>query len=663
MSLTWYIHRLRAMGPAEIAHRFFEKGKKLTARGRIEGWKRYRAPGPLPRLPGLADNLSAASEGVKTDILAASQDVLSGRYSALGADWPLRDPQNPFPPETWRLDPITGGLWPGSEAYCFDIPYRHERTLGDIKYVWEYNRLQFLQPLAADVALTGNPQAITAIEAAIASWYEANPPFRGLCWNSGIELGLRAISLLVVTSLCGDRLSRATVETIRTILHAHQVWMARYPSRFSSANNHLVAEVAGEFLISLAMPELSLSAKLDAKARKILAQEADRQILADGVGAEQSPTYGAFTAEFLLLCCFAARAAGRPLAAGIDARLLAFSTFIAWLSDADGKVPGICDDDEGRVLTLSGHETAYAASVSAAIAGYLGTPSAGPRPRENELRDALLQSPAVGTPLPSGLKTFTDGGYTIVRERKNDRDVHIVMDHAPLGYLSIAAHGHADALSVIATIDGIPLFVDAGTYLYHSGGPWRDWFRSTRAHNTLALGGADQSVMSGAFNWSHKASSRLDSVAGGKDWRIVASHDGYEKRFGCIHRRTVASDPSGFSIHDTLIGNHDQSAEVVFQLAPSCRAEIDGDKIRIFHEAQWLATLSFSQTGQVECASGGAPGDGGWYSPRFGIKLPAPRIVWKGKLPPDGLLTTVDLVAEIAGNVHGRGVAGGGQPA
>lgn len=648
MSLTWYMHRLRAMGPAEIAHRFAEKGKKLAARGRIEGWERYRTPGPAPRLPGLKDNLAAAPEAVKTEILAASRDVLAGRYSALGADWPPRDPQNPFPPEAWRLDPVTGGFWPGSTAYCFDIPYRHERTLGDIKYVWEYNRLQFLQPLAADAALTGNAAAVTAIEAALASWYAANPPFRGLCWNSGIELGLRAISLLVVTSLCGDRLSAATVETIRTILHAHQVWMARYPSRFSSANNHLVAEVAGEFLIALAMPELRLSAALEAKGRKILAEEAGKQILADGVGAEQSPTYGAFTAEFLLLCCFAARAAGRPLPAGIDARLALFSNFIAWLSDAEGKVPGICDDDEGRVLTLSRHETAYAASVCTAIAGYLGKAPAGPRPPENDLRDALLRSPGTGMPAPSGLKTFADGGYTVVRERRNGRDVHIVMDHAPLGYLSIAAHGHADALSLIVTVDGKPLFVDPGTYLYHSGGAWRNWFRSTRAHNTLTLGGADQSTMSGAFNWSHKASARLDSVTGGPDWRIAASHDGYEKRFGCVHRRTVSSDPAGFSIHDVLTGNPDQPAEIVFQLAPSCRAQIEAGQVRIHDATQWLATLSFSHPGEVDCNSGGAPGEGGWYSPRFGIKLPAPRIAWKGKLPPEGLLTKVDLVAGTA---------------
>lgn len=645
MSLIWYVHRLRAMEPAEIAHRFVEKGKKLVARGRMEGWERYHVPGPRPSLPGLAENLSTAPENVKEDILAASRDILSGRYSALGADWPVADPERAFPPEVWRLDPITGGLWPGSDTYCFDIPYRHVHALGDIKYVWEYNRLQFLQPLAADAALTGNPAAVAAIEAAIASWYSANPPFRGLCWSSGIELGLRAISLLVVTSLCGDQLSGVTIEKVRTILHAHQVWMARYPSRFSSANNHLVAEVAGEFLISLAMPDLPLSGKLQAKCRNILAEEANRQILVDGVAAEQSPTYGAFTAEFLLLCCFAARAADKPLATSIEARLALFSTFIAWLCDGKARTPGICDDDEGRVLTLSRHELAYAASVSTAIAGYLGVPPVGPRPPENELRDALLRSPQEGVPPPSGLKTFAHGGYTVVREVRNGHDVHIVLDHAPLGYLSIAAHGHADALSIIATVDGKPLFEDPGTYLYHSGGEWRDWFRSTRAHNTLTLNGADQSTISGAFNWSHKANATLEKVEDRKDWRIVASHDGYRKRFGCIHRRTVSSEFDGFSIHDELIGNQDQSAEIVFQLSPTCHVQVEENRVHVYREKHWLAMLSFSQMGQLDVHIGGGVG-GGWYSPRFGMKLPAPRIVWSGKLPAEGLVTNVVLSNE-----------------
>ena len=46
---------------------------------------------------------------------------------------------------------------------------------------------------------------------------------------------------------------------------------------------------------------------------------------------------------------------------------------------------------------------------------------------------------------------------------------------------------------------------------------------------------ADQSTISGPFNWSHKAETRLDEARAGSDWRLAASHDGYEKRFGLVH--------------------------------------------------------------------------------------------------------------------------------
>ncbi|MBP1860667.1 heparinase II/III family protein [Rhizobium herbae] len=644
MSLAWYVNRLRAMSPAELVYRFAEKAKKSLAKGRIEGWGRYRTSGRLPHLAGLADNLAAAPERVKQEIVAASAFILSGRFEALGADWPQRAPESLFPPEIWRLDPVTGGLWPGAEKYCFDISYRHERVLGDVKYVWEFNRLQFLQPLAADAALTGNTAALAAIETAVESWYAANPPFRGICWNSGIELGLRAISLLVVISLCGAQLSAATVDRIRAILHAHMVWMARYPSRFSSANNHLVAEVAGEFLIALAMPELPLSAKLEAKGRRILAEEANKQILNDGVGAEQSPTYGAFTAEFILLCSLVARSAGKPLEGEIDSRLRLFSNYIAWLSNDDGRVPGICDDDEGRVLTLSRHEPAYAASVCAAIAGYLGEPPAGPRPPEVDLRDALFGSAATGAAGLFGLKTFADGGYTVVRDTKRGHSLDIVFDHAPLGYLSIAAHGHADALSVVVTVDGKPLFVDPGTYLYHSGGQWRDWFRGTRAHNTLNIDGADQSIMSGAFNWSHKAAATLEAAVGGQDWSVKAKHDGYQKRFAALHRRMLSSTADGFAIRDELPGTVNQTAEIVFQLAPDCDATVESGIVLIERNGTTIATLSWKEAGAISIEAGGEIGEGGWYSPAFGKKVEAKRISWRGIVPDQGVTCNFALM-------------------
>lgn len=618
MNLFWTLNRLRAMSLPEIAHRIREKARKSLARGTLEGWERYQCPGPIPTLPGLSEHLATQTD---TAWLALeTEHLLAGQFAALGVTWPPRPPETLFPPDLWRLDPVTGDLWPGADLYCFDIPYRHERRLGDIKYVWEINRLQFLQPLALQVHTTGDPAALAAIESAIQSWTTANPPFRGLGWNSGIELGLRAISLLVVTTLCGERLSPATIARIRATLHVQAVWMDRYPSRYSSANNHLIAETAGEFLTALAMPDLPLAARLETKSRRLLTEEAHKQFHPDGVPAEQSPTYGAFSAEFLWLCVQAAEAAARPLPATIRERLVAFADFIGWLTDPAGRVPAIGDDDEGRVLCLGPTTPSYPVSVCRRL--------------------------TETNPKRQGLKTFHTGGYTVIREQRGGQTLQLVFDHGPLGYLSIAAHGHADALAVVATLDGEPLFVDPGTYLYHAGGAWRDWFRGTRAHNTLTLADADQSRIAGPFNWSHKARATFEDVREGRHWSVTASHDGYRPTFGQIHRRTLSATERGFAIHDRLDGPGRHPAEIVWQLDPACEASRDGHQLIIRRNGRDRLAMRVDPTGELRIASGGALGaGGGWVSPAFGDKVPAPRIAWRGLIPTGGVTTTIDLIA------------------
>ncbi len=495
--------------------------------------------------------------------------------------------------------------------------------------------------------LSGDAKALAVIEQAIGSWYAANPPFRGLAWNSGIECALRAISLIVVASLAGDRLSAETLGRIRTMLAAHAFWIARFPSRFSSANNHLVAEAAGELLIALALPDLPLSPAREAQARAVLTREASLQILADGMGAEQSPTYGAFTAELVLLSAFAARASGRPLPESVDRRLGQFARFVGWIADTSGHAPAMGDDDEGRVLSLGEHEAAYAMSVARAIGGYLGTSPAGLVPVAPHLRDAVFSSPAAASQPPVGLEAFPDGGLSVVRETRAGRDLHLLLDHGPLGYLSIAAHGHADALSLLAAVDGRPLLVDPGTYLYHSGGAWRDWFRGTPAHNTLSIDGADQSEISGPFNWRHKAEARLDASREGSHWQLRASHDGYQRRFRVRAERTVAATPDGFTVLDRLIGAETPlPAEIVFQLAPDCEATLDDRTVTITPSHGAPVRIVFETPGEIALARGGELGaGGGWVSPAFGVKVPAWRIAWHGTIGSAGALARVILAS------------------
>lgn len=623
MNLVWLVNRLRAMGPAEILHRVAEATKRGTARDRLEGWSRYAAPGAAPsaapRLPALAALALRLASDRPDEVAAAAEATLAGRFGVLGRTWPQRDPARLFPADLWRLDPVTGALWPGAEHYCFDIPYRHESGRGDVKYVWEINRLQFLQPLAIQAARRDDAGALAAIEAAIASWHTANPPFRGLNWNSGIELALRGISLLVVSSLVGERLGEATVHRLRAILAASLFWLRRYPSRFSSANNHRIAEAAAIYLIGLAMPELADAAEAVRDARRILDGEAGRQVFADGVPAEQSPTYGAFSAEFLLVAHAVA-----PLAPATLDRLRAFADFIAWLADADGRVPAIGDDDEGLVLALGAPPKRYAADIAARITdritGRITGRIAAPEPR-------------------AGLMSFAEGGYSVLR----DRGWHLVFDHGPLGYLSIAAHGHADALALTLARRGRPLLVDPGTYLYHASDGWRDWFRGTAAHTTLRLGGLDQSRITGPFNWSRKAKARLETPPPGETWQFVASHDGYEATFGVRHRRSLAIEGDSLVIKDQLIGaTAPRQAEIAFQFAPDLALELAEGLCRVTAAGKPVAVLRFAPTGVLTLHIGAPPASGGgWVSPRYGVMVPAPRLVWTGPVGADGVTTTI----------------------
>lgn len=624
MKLGWYINRLRSMEPAEIAHRVVEAARKRRSRDRHEGWDRYE-PGPLQELPGLREAVLKADAPMRTAIAEAAAGVTAGRFEALGRRWP-HDKVRGYPASVWRLDPVTGGQWPGPETYTHDIDFRHDGSRGDVKYVWEINRLQQLMPLAAQAALTGDIAAVRAIEQIIGSWYAANPPFRGVGWASGIEVALRAISLMFAVSLLGEQLSDAAREQIGRILSASAFWLARFPSLYSSANNHRIAELSGLYLIGL-----SRGAEPSAVRSELIA-ETLKQILPDGAGAEQTPTYAAFTAEMALLCAFAARHTAHAFPPAFDQRLGAFAAFAGWLGE--GVTPSLGDDDEGRVLTLLAHETDYAQSVAGSIAGYLGTPG----PQVADFRALVFGTPPQPTPRHQGLRTFPQGGLSVWHGTVEGREARLTFDHGPLGYLSIAAHGHADALSLTLTLDGEPVLVDPGTYLYGSGGEWRRWFRSTPAHNTLNLEGISQSTMSGPFNWSEKAGARLEESGTAPHPWLRATHDGYRRHFGCTAQRTLEIEPNRIAVTDQLFGGPPLRAELVFQLAPGLTATRNGSTVTVERDATPQLRLDFPSDA-ITMATGEDRVDGGWVSPRFGEKQPATRLCWRGEIG-EGAVTT-----------------------
>ncbi len=629
IKLAWYWNRLRSMSTPEMLHRLSEMAKRKASRS--ADVRLFDAgEGPLPGLATLRGRLVQPDEGLLQNWRDVLEAARHGRYVMLGTTW-----LGVAGPEKWHLDPVSGRAW-AKDRYCFDISWRHERMLGDVKYTAELNRLQYLQPIAALAHATGDNAAARFCVAEIESWIDTNPPFLGIHWVSGIELALRVISFLVVIGCLGENaFNPAQKRKIRDTLLAHAFWLERYPSRYSSANNHLIAEATALFVLGTLAPDLPGATSWRDYGRETLIRESSRQFHEDGVGAEQSPTYTAFTLEMYLLCLHVAEAAGNPFPAKPRERLGRAGEFLRWITDSEGNQPRFGDDDEGRVITSQlAHERHYVSSVLACLAAMLNRSDLAPPQPEPHLRQVLFGVPAESARGPQGVRRFVAGGYTVARTRPAGRDAMLLFDHGPLGYLSIAAHGHADALAVWLHLDGQPIIADAGTYLYHSGGEWRDHFRGTRVHNTLCLGGADQSVMVGPFNWSQKARCKLLSCEErAENWRVLAEHDGYRRRFGLVHVRSVHGDETGYLIADRLEGTakaEPLEASGRFIIAPNAAPEAgDGGRVRIHLGGRPQLELAFF-TGREES---GVPLPAHLetvsVSEQFGTRMDSHAVAWK----------------------------------
>lgn len=605
-------------------------------------WDAFDAPASLRPLPAFSAMLYAKrSDAFESRLKSVVADVVAGRFSALGREWP-NAAQAPWRGETWLLDPVTAKTWPGAAAFSFDVEYRHNPEFGDVKYVWEANRLQFLQPVA--MLAPADPELARFAIDSVLAWMDADPPFTGINWNSGIELALRLVSLAIVVAGVDTALTPEERGRFAQFVAAHAFWLGKFPSLYSSANNHRVAEGLGLAIAARLAPDAPHSAHYLKEGSAILRASAADQFHDDGVGVEQSPTYAAFTLE--MLCVGALILHDTPAAFGADdlAKLGKAAFALHAMLDANGFAPHIGDDDEGRVVGAAMiEEPRYVASVVSLAAAISQRNDLGLAARDESLRDGFVE-PASATPaaVARGVSHFSSGGYTVVRDAVGSTDFTVTFDHGPLGFGSIAAHGHADALSIWLDVDGIPVFVDAGTYLYHSGGTWREFFRSTAAHNTLEVAGLSQSITAGAFNWRHKARASCTRIAQGDTWKIEGRHDGYRARSGVDHLRTIKRTETGFRIEDRLVGGKPiLPVALRFLVHPDLVVQVEGNTLAIGDGARRLASIEGPQEmkGLIVRGQGDNVGPG-WYSPSFGKRVATSCIVFEGTMKEDDIAVT-----------------------
>jgi hypothetical protein len=561
--LAWYAARARAMNPAEIAWRIGSgvsiatpltrrRGSRRVLAPEVGGWDaaldRFRAGTGRPVL--LGDRAAAAADAYPAEagsVIAAANAVLDGRFGFFGQA-PVRFPDGVV---DWNLDPRTGHHWPPVPAARLD----HRAQHADPKWIWELNRLQHLPWLAQAWLFTGDSRYAEGALRQLDRWLEQNPVGQGIAWRGAFEAGIRAISVAVALQGMRDaaELTTGRFRRIVTMLaaSAELAWQQR--SRFSSANNHLVGELAGVAVVALLLPDLDAAPRLEAVALRGLAAEAGRQILPDGAGAEQSTAYQMFCAELLLVPAALLRLRGDSVPVPITSALERSTGYLRALVAGGEPLPRYGDDDGGFALRLSPHPVAALSRHLAAVETMLEPTSVPPRDLASAWLapawpiggpagtiGALTAAPqADATAGGAGDLYARNGGLVVLRRGRR----RITFDAGPLGYLSIAAHGHADALAVTVTVEGEEVIGDPGTGGYYAEPTWRNTFRGTVMHPTASVDDADQSVAGGPFLWVRHAVTTVRTVDLERGV-VEAEHDGYT-RFAepVVHRRYLVAPP------------------------------------------------------------------------------------------------------------------------
>ena len=510
----------------------------------------------------------------------------------------------------WHAGFQTLNDWP--MKFSYSLEYKQRDDIGDARTNWELNRHFQFALLAKNYAASHDRKYLDEFTQLFEDWNEKNPFLWGISWTSVMEIAIRCSNWCY--AYCFLKSANAPNELLDR-LHAGILnmtdYITKHYSRYSSANNHLIVE-------AYAIGQTGILCNYGPWTRlalDILSRELPLQNYSDGVNKELSLHYQSFYMEAMGLMMRLLIKNGYSVPESWEPMLEKMCAYVSDCMGDHGESIVFGDDDEGKILDLQGgleNHYQYSLGLLSVMLDkqyteltHLKCENLNWLFGETELSTAR-KKPVYQSPLCA---CYKEGGNTILRSE--DRCILIGIDHAALGFGSIAAHGHADALSFQMFVNGQPLFVDPGTYIYHCDLNARNALRKTENHNTVMIDEKDQSEMLGAFLWGKRAECKLISFENMSDKTIlVAEHDGYRP---IIHRRTFEFDGKRkLCIKDVLSAACEYT--FAFMLAPRATTTIENNSVSILAGA-YTCKIDFESKEHFEISVRDAV-----YSDRYGVR-------------------------------------------
>ena len=543
-------------------------------------------------------------------------------------------------PFTSILPPRAAEIISGSARS--DLLAAAEMALSSDPDAHDVSRMQTLTLLAMAYFLNHDEAYASRVAAQLDTWWRENPSLSSTGRPSGVEVGIRLISMVWVRRLLDDWPNIADLfehnHGALTQIRWHQRYLAAVASSRPPANRGRIAEAACQHAVSCAFPWFAESARWRRTSAKMLERELLRRSYPSGVSRGLSSSHQRLAAELALLATAEAELAGEPLGPAARRRLCAMVDSCAALLDETLRPPGHDDGSvvPGLLLDLpTGNPWSSLLAKGAAVFGGLEWWPIWPADAANSIIASMAETPreVPGRPALRPWR-FAEAGQTLLRTAgRGDPEIWCRCSCPGCGR-------HADsagaALSIEVRRGGVDILAESSTWSHLSESAWRAYFRSGVAHNSLELGSRQPAERLRAWPRRRTARSRevevLD-IGDAVEW--TAQDQGCASRLAAVqHRRCVRLDRASriIDIVDEIDGSGHE-LQLAFHLGPEVYVELDAACATL----RWpgaatpgAARLELPPLLRWSLHRGETDPIRGWYSARPGHRTPSFTLIGRG---------------------------------
>jgi hypothetical protein len=487
----------------------------------------------------------------------------------------------------------------------------------ELSRLWRYHLhyFDYVLPLLVWAHTDSANKATDAFERLVKSWIEHNEARPGDGWHP-YTLSLRVVNWLHAIADLNQIDASPFFGTLLASLYGQTQYL--YDNlEFDVRGNHLLENLRALIWAGIAFrgsePEKWFNRALD-----LLKIETAEQILPDGGHFERVPGYHLVVLKDYLEICIWLRRNKDAVPPWLESALRRMLDYLLIILPPDNRVPLLKD------TAWNAMPDSFDLLDSGAL--YFQDP-------RYKLRDDMGFYPLLlwGKPGWERFQALPRSSHRTTSTALDHSEYYIFRDDELRDYLIfdagkpcpdyLPAHSHADLLSYELLVGGERVVVDSGVYEYEAG-RWRDYFRSTRAHNTVEVEGENQSEVWSSFRLGKRASPNL------RNWEVTdfggiiqAEHNGYA-RFSpkVYHRRTVVWVKDDFwLVVDELLGEGTVEAVNYVHFEPRLTlTSLDSSLWRIAGSSTPLYISSLGDNQIDREANLKAEIQQGWYSAELG---------------------------------------------